>query len=199
MTPVNFDTPRFRFAPTPLAGVWQLARKPFVDARGSFMRSYCAHEFQAIGLTRPIVQINQSASARRGTVRGLHFQHPPHGETKIVTCVRGRILDVALDLRAGSRTFLRWFATELSAANQQGLIIPPGVAHGYQTLEDDAEVMYLVDAPYRPDCEDGVNPFDPAAAIAWPLPASEVSARDAQRAHLDVSTFAGLAGAHDDC
>jgi len=198
MTLVNFDTPRFRFAPTPLAGVWQLGRKPLADTRGSFMRSYCAREFEAIGLTRPIVQINHSASARRGTVRGLHFQHPPHGETKIVDCVAGRIFDVALDLRAGSPTFLRWFGIELSAGNRQGLIIPPGVAHGYQTLEDDAEVMYLVDAPYRADREDGVNPFDPAIAIAWPLPASEVSARDAERAHLDVAAFTGIGEAPDD-
>lgn len=187
------DTARFRFHPAPLAGLWRVSRKPIGDARGFFMRSYCAEEFATIGLTAPLAQINHSASSRKGTVRGLHFQHPPHAETKVVTCIAGAIFDVALDLRAGSPTFLQWFGMELSAANQESLLIPPGFAHGFQTLQDDSEVLYLVDAPYSGAAEDGVNPFDPTVGIRWPVEVSEVSERDAQRAYLDRERHAGIA------
>ena len=125
MTPVA--TARFRFEPTPLAGVWLVQRQPIADARGFFARLYCAEEFAAIGLAEPPVQINHSYSRHAGTVRGLHFQHPPHPETKIVSCPAGRIFDVAVDLRRGSPTFLQWFGAELSAENQRSLVVPPGL------------------------------------------------------------------------
>lgn len=191
--PATRETGRFRFHPTPLAGLWRVERKPIGDARGFFMRHYCAEEFAAIGITRPLTQLNHSSSVRAGTVRGLHFQHPPHAETKIVSCLAGRIFDVAVDLRAGSPTFLQWFGAELSAGNQQSLVIPPGFAHGFQTLEDHSEVFYLVDAAYSATAEDGLHPLDPAVAVGWPLPASEVSERDARRAHIDRHGYAGIA------
>ncbi|QEI09366.1 dTDP-4-dehydrorhamnose 3,5-epimerase [Pigmentiphaga aceris] len=187
------DTPRFTFQAAPIAGLWIVDRKPIGDNRGSFTRFYCGEEFAAIGLQDPIVQINHSSSARAGTVRGLHFQHAPHAETKVVTCVAGSILDVAVDLRAGSPTFLQWFGVELSADNKRGLIIPPGFAHGFQSLEDHSEVMYLVTAAYSAQFEDGLSPFDPAVGVVWPLPPTEVSARDAQRPFIDRDAYAGVA------
>lgn len=185
-------TPRFEFHPTPLAGVWRVARKPIRDARGFFARLYCAEEFRAIGLDLPIAQINHSHSRQAGTVRGLHFQHPPHHETKIVSCPVGAIFDVAVDLRRGSPTFLQWYGAELSAANQQSLVIPPGFAHGFQTLSTDAETIYFVTAPYSGAAEDGVHPFDPAVGIVWPVPPTEVSERDAKRAMLDRGSYGGV-------
>lgn len=190
--PVAVDTPRFTFHSASLNGLWRIERKAIGDARGFFSRFYCAHEFSVIGLNTPISQINHSLSRQKGTVRGLHFQHHPHAETKIVTCLNGRIFDVALDLRKGSPTFLQWFGAELTAENRQSLLIPPGFAHGFQALEDNAEVIYLVTTPYSSEFEDGVHPFDPAANIAWPLPASEISQRDAQRAYLDLDSFKGI-------
>jgi dTDP-4-dehydrorhamnose 3,5-epimerase len=186
-------TARFGFEPTPLAGCWLVQRRPIADARGFFARLYCAEEFAAIGLAGPPVQINHSYSRHAGTVRGLHFQHPPHHETKIVSCPAGRIFDVAVDLRRGSPTFLQWFGAELSAENQRSLVVPPGFAHGFQTLVDDSQTLYAVTAPYSGAAEDGVNPFDAAVGVAWPLAATEVSPRDAQRAALDRASYSGIA------
>ena len=185
-------TPRFLFEPTPLSGVWLVQRQPIGDARGFFARLYCAEEFTAIGLTEPVAQMNHSYSRRAGTVRGLHFQHPPHQETKIVSCPAGRLFDVVVDLRRGSPTFLQWFGAELSVDNQRSLVVPPGCAHGFQTLEDDSQTLYCVTAPYSAAAEDGVNPFDPAIGVRWPLQATDVSPRDAQRAPLDASTYTGI-------
>lgn len=179
------STPRFTFTPTPLAGVWLVRRKPIADARGFFARAYCADEFRTIGLALPIAQINHSYSRHAGTVRGLHFQHPPHHETKIVSCPAGRIFDVAVDLRYGSPTYLQWFGAELSAQAGDALVVPPGCAHGFQTLQDDAQTLYCVTAPYSGAAEDGLNPFDAALGVRWPLAATEVSERDAQRPPLD--------------
>ncbi len=186
------ETSRFSFEETPLHGVWQVNRKPIRDQRGSFARFYCAEEFGSIGLERPPIQMNHSRSGECGTVRGMHFQYAPHAESKIITCMQGCVFDVALDLRVDSPTFLKWFGVTLEAATQNGLVIPPGVAHGFQALTDAAEVFYLVTAAYSPDHEDGINPFDPAAGIAWPLAVTEVSPRDSQRPFLSASRFGGL-------
>lgn len=190
----SITTPRFVFNPAPLPGVWQVLRKPIGDSRGAFSRFYCAREFAAVGIAAPLAQINHSLSRRRGTVRGLHFQHPPDAETKVVTCIAGRIFDVAVDLRRGSPTFLRWFGLELAAADAQSLVIPAGFAHGFQSLSDDAEILYLVTAAYSAESEDGINPFDPALGIEWPAAVGEVSARDGGRQMLDVATYRGLDG-----
>lgn len=185
-------TPRFTFSPTDLAGLWVVQRKPIADGRGFFSRFYCAQEFGAIGMHQSLVQINHSLSHRSGTVRGLHFQHPPYAETKVVTCMAGCIFDVAVDLRQNSSTFLRWFCIELSAENKNSLVIPPGFAHGYQTLCDNAEILYLVTTPYSAEFEDGLNPFDPSIDIRWPVAASDISPRDAGRAMLNLADYRGL-------
>lgn len=185
-------SPRFDFVATPIAGVWQVRRKPAVDSRGFFARAYCSEEFKTIGVVQSVVQINHSYSRIAGTVRGLHFQHPPHHETKIVSCPVGRIFDVAVDLRRNSPTYLHTFGAELSAENRTCLVIPPGCAHGFQTLCDEAETLYYVTSPYHGAAEDGLNPFDPVLAIRWPLAATEVSERDAQRALIDRVTYAGI-------
>jgi len=128
---------------------------------------------------------------RRGTVRGLHFQHPPHAEMRLVSCIRGEVWDIALDIRRGSQTFMRWHAQNLSAANNCALLIPQGFAHGFQTLSDDAELIYCHSAPYNAAAEGGLNPQDPSLAIAWPLPIADLSARDAQHSMLDKA-FTGI-------
>jgi dTDP-4-dehydrorhamnose 3,5-epimerase len=178
MLNVAIATPRFNFIPTPLSGVWQIHRKPISDTRGFFSRFYCAEEFATAGFKLPLVQINHSSSKQRGTLRGMHFQHPPQAESKIVTCIAGRIFDVAVDLRRDSATFLQWFGTELSAENQQSLLIPEGFAHGFQALSDDCELIYLHSAAYQPASEGAVNANDPRFAIAWPLNITEMSDRD---------------------
>jgi dTDP-4-dehydrorhamnose 3,5-epimerase len=184
-------TPRFIFHRAPLAGVWRVQRSPIGDARGFFSRFYCAQEFAAIGITAPLVQINHSLCRLRGTVRGLHFQHAPHAETKVVTCIAGHIFDVAVDLRLRSPTFLHWFGTELSAENQQSLVIPPGFAHGYQALTDDCELIYLHTAAYHPAAEAALNATDPRVSIAWPLEITEMSDRDRGHAML-TAEFEGI-------
>ena len=191
MSTATIETPRFSFLPTPLPGVWQLHRKPVTDTRGFFSRFYCADEFSAAGFSLPLVQINHSYSKQRGTLRGMHFQHPPHGETKVVSCVAGRIFDVAVDLRRGSATFLQWVGAELSAENQQSLLIPEGFAHGFQALSDACELIYLHSAAYQPASEGAVNANDPRLAIAWPLNIMEMSERD--RAYpLITKEFEGI-------
>jgi dTDP-4-dehydrorhamnose 3,5-epimerase len=148
------------------------------DARGFFARSYCAREFEAHGLDPRVAQCNISFNPRRGTVRGMHFQRPPHAEAKLVRCTAGALWDVALDLRRQSPTFCRHFAVELSAENRKMLYLPEGFAHGYQTLADDTEVFYQVSAAYAPDHAGGVRWDDPAFDITWPLPVTMIAERD---------------------
>jgi dTDP-4-dehydrorhamnose 3,5-epimerase len=131
------------------------------------------------------VQVNHSVTRRRGTIRGLHFQRPPAAEWKLIRCLRGHVFDVAVDLRAGSPTFGRWHVALLSADNQRQILIPPGCAHGFQTLADDSELLYQHSAAYDPDLEDGVRHDDPHLAIAWPEPATSVSPRDLGLPALD--------------
>lgn len=170
---------RFVTTETPLSGVWKVQRQRIGDARGFLSRLFCAEELAAIGWAKPVAQINHTYTSRRGTVRGMHFQRPPHAEMKLVSCVRGEVWDVAVDLRPGSPTFLKWHAERLSAENGTALLIPEGVAHGFQTLSDDVEMLYLHSVAYAPQSEGGLNPRDPALAIEWPLEITEMSARDA--------------------
>ncbi len=186
------DTGRFLFYPTPLDGVWRAQGKPAADSRGWFARLYSAAEFAEVGVDAPIVQINHSCSAVRGTVRGLHFQRPPHAETKVVRCIKGRVTDVVVDIRTGSSTFLRWYAEELSPEKHVGLVIPAGFAHGFQTLEDDCELIYFHTAAYNPAAEGGLRFDDPRLGIEWPLPPTGLSDRDRGFPALDVS-FRGVA------
>ena len=176
---------RFGIHPTPLAGVVCVQRQAAPDARGFFSRFYCAEEFAGAGFTKPVAQINHTLTRRAGAVRGLHFQKPPHAEAKVVSCLRGEVWDVAVDLRTGSPTFLQWYAQVLSAANFQSLVIPEGCAHGFQALTDDCELVYLHSAAYHPASEGALNVADPRLAIHWPLPMTELSDRDRTHPMID--------------
>ena len=179
--------------PTPIAGVLELVGQPFRDHRGAFLNAFRAQEpafAQAWG-DRAIAQVNLSRTEAVGAVRGLHLQAPPHSEAKLVRCMRGRVWDVAVDVRAGSPTFLRWHAERLSADNLRALLIPEGFAHGFQAITDDVELLYCHSAAYAPDNEAALNPFDPRLGIAWPLPVTEVSPRDLNRPMLSMD-FEGV-------
>lgn len=158
------------FKELPLAGAFLLEMERHEDARGFFGRSWCARELAARGLDARVAQCNFSHNPRRGTLRGLHYQVAPHAEAKVVTCVRGAIWDVLVDLRPGSPTRCRWHAEVLDGASLKALYIPEGFAHGFQTLEDDALVHYQMSEFYHPECARGLRWDDPALAIAWPEP-----------------------------
>lgn len=175
----------------PLAGLFSLKHKVFEDERGRFARLFCQGSLEAFGLPLNIRQINHSRTALKGAVRGLHFQHPPQAEYKLITCLRGAVWDVAVDLRQGSPTFLHWHAEHLIAGDGRSLLLPPGFAHGFQALAEDAELLYLHSADYSPVHEDGLRPTDPRLAIDWPLPVAQLSARDSQHPLLDES-FQGV-------
>jgi dTDP-4-dehydrorhamnose 3,5-epimerase len=182
---------RFTVTDLALPGLKRVERQRLGDARGFLARLFCAEELANIGWNQPIVQINHSYTARRSTVRGMHFQLPPHAEMKLVSCIRGEVWDVAVDVRAGSKTFLHWRAEPLSEDNRRALLIPQGFAHGFQALTDDVELLYCHSAAYNAESEKALNATDPRLAIAWPLPITEFSARDAQHAMLS-DRFAGV-------
>lgn len=182
---------RFNFSNTTLSGVYTVSRIFSKDQRGFFSRFFCAEEFAAVGLVTPIAQINHTLTMKKGTVRGMHFQYPPHAETKIVSCLSGVIFDVAVDIRRNSKTFLKWHGEELSSDNRKSLIIPEGFAHGFQALSDDCELIYLHTARYNQAAEGAINAVDPRLSIEWPLPITEVSERDRTHPHLDID-FKGL-------
>jgi dTDP-4-dehydrorhamnose 3,5-epimerase len=162
------------------------------DERGFLERLYCDSELTAEGIRLPIVQANRTMTVRKGTIRGMHFQNPPHTETKLVSCLSGRVFDVAVDLRRGSPTFLHWHGEELSAGNHKSMLIPAGFAHGLQTLENDCELLYFHSAAYAAEAEGGIHPQDPKIGIAWPLPIAEMSSRDQDHPAL-AAEFKGLA------
>ncbi|HUI22497.1 MAG TPA: dTDP-4-dehydrorhamnose 3,5-epimerase [Methylocella sp.] len=167
-----------RFLETELQGAWLIDVEPVSDNRGFFSRTFCVKEFAARGLETNFVQHNLSYSPARGTLRGMHFQKPPHGEVKVVDCVKGAIWDVIIDIRPHSPTFRQWRSFELTAQNRRQLYIPVGFAHGFETLSDDSEVRYLMSAFYEPSAGSGVRHDDPAFAIPWPLPVAVISAKD---------------------
>ena len=175
---------RFDFLPTPLSGLTVVQRKHIEDNRGFFCRFYCAEEFREAGLKKPIAQINHTFTREKGTVRGLHFQYPPHAEAKIVSCLRGEIFDVAVDIRRDSPTFLQWFGTSLSEENKKSLFVPEGFAHGFQSLTENSEILYLVTAHYNPQKEDALNVQDPIIGIQWPLDITELSDKDTAIAYI---------------
>ena len=168
-----------RFSPTEIAGVILVEAEPRTDERGSFARLHCPEEFAAAGHPFTPAQTSLSRNPRALTLRGMHHQPAPHAETKLVRCVRGRIFDVAVDLRPASPTHRRWAAAELSAENARALLVPEGVAHGFLTLEPDTDVLYQIAPPYSPGHEAGVRWDDPAFAIAWPARPELISPRDA--------------------
>ncbi len=176
---------RFDFIVTPLSGLVLVQRKAIEDDRGFLSRFYCAEEFRDAGINKAVAQMNHTLTRKKGAVRGLHFQYPPHAETKLVSCLRGEILDVAVDLRPDSPTFLCWHGEIISAANRKSLLIPEGFAHGFQTLTEDCELIYLHTASYHPEAEGALNVADPKLGIAWPLPITDLSARDRSHTFID--------------
>lgn len=176
---------RFDTIQTSLSGLKLVQRKGAEDHRGFLSRLYCIEEFAALGMGNPIAQINHTLTRRKGAVRGLHFQYPPHAETKLVSCLRGEVFDVAVDLRRDSPTYLHWHGEILSATNRKSLLIPEGYAHGFQALSDDCELIYLHTAAYSPESESGLNVNDPKLAISWPLAITEISDRDRNHQLLD--------------
>ena len=167
------------FHPTEVEGAWLIEAEKHVDERGFFARSFCAEEFAARGLDPHVAQCNISRNRRRHTLRGMHAQAPPHAETKLVRCTRGRLWDVILDLRPGSPTFLRHHGVELSAEGTLLLYVPRGCYHGFLTLEDDTEIFYQISHPSVPEAGRGVRWNDPAFGIRWPAEPAVLNPRDA--------------------
>lgn len=182
---------RFEILETPLSGLRLMQRKPIGDSRGYLERLFCNEELQMLAPAKHIAQINHTLTAFRGTVRGMHFQRPPHAEIKFVSCLRGEVFDVAVDLRHNSPTFLCWHAELLSADNHKTLVIPEGFAHGFQTLTDNCEMLYFHTHIYQSGAEGGLNAQDPRLAIQWPLPIGGVSPRDAGHPFLNEN-FSGM-------
>jgi dTDP-4-dehydrorhamnose 3,5-epimerase len=175
----------------PLPGLLVLQHRVHQDERGRFARLFCEGSLDQSGQPFHVRQINQSLTRERGTVRGLHFQYAPHAESKLITCLRGTVWDVAVDVRQGSPTFLHWHAERLEAGDGRSLLLPPGFAHGFQALSDDVELLYLHSADYNPAHEGGLAVTDPRLAIDWPLPLKNLSVRDAGHPLLD-GTFQGV-------
>jgi dTDP-4-dehydrorhamnose 3,5-epimerase len=167
------------FTETPIRDLWIVEPERIEDHRGSFARTFCSDEFARRGLPHRFVQNSMSLSTRKHTLRGLHFQKHPHGETKIVSCVRGAIWDVAVDLRPGSPTYLAWVSTVLSQENGAQFLIPEGFAHGFLSLTDDVAVTYMISVPQAPGSAGGLRYDDPAIGIDWPAPPTVLSLRDA--------------------
>lgn len=179
------------FTPTLLAGSFVIDIDPFTDERGWFARFYCKNEFRQIGHEKEWVQLNHSATNKKATIRGMHFQKRPYGEIKMVKCITGSVFDVIIDLRQNSSTFLKWFGVELSANNKKMLYIPEGMAHGFQCLEDNCELIYHHSEFYTPGAEGGIRYNDPKIKIEWPLLAPMLSPRDAAHPYLDED-FKGI-------
>ncbi len=167
------------FTPLELAGAFRIDVEAHRDERGLFARTYCEEEFAAHGVDVRFRQCSVSFNARRGTLRGMHFQAEPHAEDKLVRCTAGAVFDVIVDLRPGSSTYRRWCAAELGAADRRALLVPRGCAHGFLTLSDDAEVFYMISTPYAAASSRGFRWDDPAVGIDWPFAPTIVSARDA--------------------
>lgn len=182
---------RFNICQLPLAGLQRVERHRCGDQRGFLSRLFCTEELAAAGWAKPIAQINHTHTRKRGTVRGMHVQRPPHAEMKLVSCIHGAVFDVVVDVRTDSPTFLHWHAEHLSADNNYALLIPEGFAHGFQTLTDNVELLYCHSAAFVADAEAGLHPQDARLAIPWPLTIIELSTRDAAHPRID-SGFTGV-------
>jgi len=176
---------------TPIIDLVVAESKPFKDERGAFGRLFCEQELSPFIGHRKIVQINHSCTEVVGAVRGLHFQHAPHAEMKLVRCLKGKVWDVAVDLRPQSPSYKRWYAQELSPQNSFMMVIPEGFAHGFQVMEAGSELLYMHTAYYKPESEGGVRHDDPALGINWPFPVTDISARDSSHAYIDTR-FRGI-------
>lgn len=177
--------------PAALEGLYEIQATPVGDVRGRFARLFCEQELAPVRQCLHFTQINLSETRERGTLRGMHYQTPPAAEAKLIRCLRGRVFDVAVDLRAGSPTFLHWHALELAEDNDRAVFIPEGFAHGFQTLTNDAHLLYMHTAAWTPACEAGLRHDDPRLAIAWPLSVTAMSERDRGYSLIDDS-FVGV-------
>lgn len=180
-----------RIDDTPLPDLKLIETRPIGDERGRFSRLFCNTDFSAIRPNLRFVQINLSETLQQGTVRGMHFQHPPAAEAKLVRCLRGHVFDIAIDLRADSPTFMKWHAVELSDSNNLEIFIPEGFAHGFQTLTDNVQLLYLHTAAWTPIYEIGLRHDDPKLAICWPQAVTQISSKDQTHPLLD-DTFVGV-------
>jgi len=167
-----------KFINTKIEGVHVIEPTPFKDHRGMFARVFCKNELREIGHDKEIVNINHSATSKKGSIRGMHFQYPPKAEIKIFKCIKGSILDIAIDLRKNSPTFLQYHGEVLSAENMKMLYVPEGFAHGFQSLEDDIEIIYSTTEFYSPENESGVRFNDPKIGIKFPLEVTDISEKD---------------------
>jgi dTDP-4-dehydrorhamnose 3,5-epimerase len=179
-----------KYTPLAVDGVHLVEMEPFSDERGTFARAFDTSEFEQHGMRPEVAQCNVSTNHKAGTVRGLHLSLPGHPESKFIRCTRGAIVDVAVDVRPGSPTYLQHVAVELSADNRHALYLPPHLAHAYQTLTDDTEVLYMVSVPYAAGAEIGFRYDDPAFGVSWPLPVSVISDKDASWPAFDADANA---------
>jgi dTDP-4-dehydrorhamnose 3,5-epimerase len=179
------------FRSTPLLGLTLVETTPVQDERGLFVRLFCEREYMALRPRLRWSQVNLSQTRKMGAVRGMHFQYPPAAEAKLIRCLRGRVFDVAVDLRADSPTFLRWHGMQLDEGEPIQLFIPEGFAHGFQALTDNVQLLYLHTAPWSREQEGRLRYDDPALAIDWPLPVTQVSEKDRSAPMLDRE-FAGV-------
>ncbi|MGF7078351.1 dTDP-4-dehydrorhamnose 3,5-epimerase [Mucilaginibacter sp. UYCu711] len=179
------------FTQTFIPGAYIIDAEPFNDDRGWFARTYCKNEFEKIGHQDEWLQINHSYTTEKGSIRGMHFQYPPYAEIKTVRCIAGSVYDVIVDLRESSPTFLKWFGVELSAENKRTIYIPKGMAHGFQVLEDNSQLIYCHSATYNQQSEGAILYNDKMVGIVWPLPVANVSNKDKGYNPLDIN-FKGV-------
>lgn len=177
---------RFEVFQSPIPGLISIQRKAIGDFRGTFSRFFCSEDLKQSGFLKPILQINHSFTHKKGSIRGMHFQYPPFADMKMVSCVRGEVFDVVIDLRRNSKTYLQWYGEVLSEENKKSLIIPEGFAHGFQTLTDDCEMFYLHTEKYSPEFEGAINAIDPRINIQWPIPITEISEKDKNHAFIQA-------------
>lgn len=182
---------RFEIVAEPLPDLKVFQRRPLADSRGFLTRMFCKEDFEELGMIGNVSQINHTLTRTAGAVRGLHFQRPPHSETKVISCLRGAVFDVAVDIRRSSATFLRWHPELLTEDNNRSVHIPAGFAHGFQCLTPDCELLYVHSAPFESRAEGGLNILDPRLNIKWPLPVSDISERDITHDMMD-DNFEGL-------
>lgn len=176
---------------TPILDLYVLKRRVFHDPRGYFFRLFCQDELEAIGLSKPFVQINVSHTKTKFTTRGFHFQYPPHTETKIVTCTRGEVYDIAIDLRRNSPTFMHWYGITLSEKNNLSFYIPDGFAHGFQSMTDNSDLLYMHTHQYCKESEGGLNVLDPLVGVKWPNAPENLSSKDLSFSYINTD-FKGL-------
>ena len=175
----------FKFIATKIEGLYVIERNLIKDDRGFFSRFFCAEDYKELGFSQSIKQMNHSLTKHKGSIRGMHFQNPPYTEKKIVSCINGKVFDVAVDIRKDSPTYLHWHGEVLSADKGSSFYIPDGFAHGFQTLTDNCQLLYIHSEFYKPDAEGVLNAFDSKIDIAWPLDVTEMSDRDRNSTLID--------------